>query len=246
MLDIVTQTYLIITSVVLVFFAPGFSLTLLLFPDPELDRLERFTLAAITSVALSSLAGATLLMIPAALSLRVFTLLLVALSLLLACGAWWRSRSRDDEVTSARFSSKRGAWFAYLALGAVLMPILLGGQTSGSLRSPLRFTEFFLEPGQSGQVFEVERGEQGKLLIPVSVRAGLDHTGPFLIEVYSEEEKVWESPVFSVQVNESWHETLNVPPPSHLRSNSLHLYLISDVDKEPLRHLTVWLSYKDS
>lgn len=247
MLDILTQTCLIIASIVLVFFAPGFSLTLILFPRSELDLLERFALAAITSVALSSLIGAILLMIPAALSSMIFTLLLVALSLLLAGGAWWRIRPRSDKVIFAMFSLKKSLWIGSLVLGGALMSfIILGGQTSSGLHSPLRFTEFFLEPGRPGQVFEAEISEQGNLLIPVSIRAGLDHTGPFLIEVYMEEEKLWESSVFSMQVNETWHGTLDIEPPSYPKSISLQLYLISDIDKEPLRQLTVWLSDKDS
>ncbi len=245
MFDSTIQANLVIASFFLVLFAPGFSLTLLLFPGSEIDWLERFTLAVITSVALASLIGAALLVTFDALILSWFSFILIGFTLLFMCGAWWRSRDRDDGVTLAIYP-KRNTWFTALVLCIALMLITLGGQTLSDLRSPLQFTEFFIEPGQSSRAFEAEVDVEGKLIIPVVVKAGLDHPGPFQIEVYAEQEKLWESAVPDMQPNESWNQTLRIQPPSNTRANALHLYLTSEVDKEPIRQLTVWFSDKDS
>lgn len=230
-------------AIIVVLYVPGRALAAWLFPHGSLDAVERSFVAVATSIALSSMTAAVLVVwVPGGLSAYRFLFAIGILTLACSAGAYGRRRnaagapggqdahgSGSSRLITALMNAPKG-----LALPFLLLLVALGAMlvSRPSLRLPPK-TEFYILPSDLDAVLAAQPNTPGELRIPVTIGNLDTRDVSYRIEAWDDEAMVSELRAIEVDSGAKRDVTVELPRPGASEGSVVELRLIDESTPEP-------------
>jgi len=234
----------------LVAFIPGLALSYWLFPGRELDYLDRFFIALAASVALSSLTGSMLALLPGGLNPLDFIVIIGLMIVVFVLGYFYRSRRKkpnagSDPLTSltTKPQARRSVGGGYLTWGIIVsvIAITIHGLADPSPFFKPKLTEFYFSSNFLKQLTVSPPKGEGRFAIPVQIanKEGQDMT--YRVEAWAGDKKVGGQSGIKVQDGRVWPEAIIVDMSQANKSSFIDLKLFSNTTEAPIAQLRLWL-----
>lgn len=233
---------------------PGLAASYLLFPSTRLKPLERVFVACCSSIAISSLLAAGLILIHGQINpVNFFVGLLTLIAIFTAAALWRKYLDKLEIHLLSTFSPDIRRKFTnsrWLLAGLVIFSLsfLLVVQISRE-NDPIEdrsalvnsgVTEFYVSPQVVEQVLESIDTSQGEIEIPLEIVNHNPDMTEFRIELFSGSEKISEKTAIIIAAGETWQGVLTAPGLISNNSDHVDILLLNTPSQKPVSQLRLW------
>lgn len=232
---------------------PGLALSYLLFPSARLEKVERFWIACLSSIALSSLLASGLIIILGHFAPMNFFAGIIILTLGFVLAAVWRKyQANDEEILQTlnlfSLSYKFNKPLMFVGVILLIFPLALSIVFPGRSNQenllpasvPLGITEFYISPQDVELVLESIKYPQTPIIIPLTIVNHSPEPKEFRIEFFIGKHKILEQSDLVVTAGGVWQEPFiffdNVLGPTE----SVNILLFERNVQEPISQLRLW------
>jgi len=232
------------SAMLIVMYIPGYVLSFVLFFGGIIDQLERAFISLIASISISTVICFVLLQTSQGLTASRFIVVAVCttgvlMSILLF--RLWRQRKKISP-------SIKGAirWFliktSLIGILILITTISLGYALSDKAHNAVDVVEFYMQPNEVVDFLHAREVRAKNYRLPIYIVNHAKNPGTYRIEVWANgKDKVYESNLISVGVNEIDQEKLDISQIWELRSKFLDVHLFLKEYPDAIATLRVWL-----
>lgn len=233
---------------------PGLAASYLLLPSTRLNPLERLFVACCSSIAISSLLAAGLILIHGQINPVNFFVGLLTLIAIFAAAALWRKYLDKLEIhllstfspdIRRKFTNSRWLLAGLVIFSLSFLLVVKISRENDPIKDPSALvnssiTEFYVSPQVVEQVLESIGTSQGELEIPLEIVNHNPDIREFHIELLNGSEKISEKSEIIVAAGETWRGVLIVPGLISDNSDRIDILLFNTPSQKPVSQLRLW------
>lgn len=233
---------------------PGLAASYLLFPSTRLKPLERVFVACCSSIAISSLLAAGLILIHGQINPVNFFVGLLILIAIFSATALWRKYLDKLEIhllstfspdIRRKFTNSRWLLAGLVIFSLSFLLVVKFSKENDPINDPSALvnsgiTEFYFSPQVLEQVLVSTGTSQGELEIPLEIVNHNPDIREFRIELFNGSEKISEKSEIIVAAGETWQGVLIVPGLISNNSDHLDIHLFDTPSNRRISQLRLW------
>jgi uncharacterized membrane protein len=233
---------------------PGLALSYLLFPPSRLNFLERLFIACSSSIALSSLLAAGMILLVGrltpvylAMGILVFTVVVSIAALRREYLSHHRNSSFLRFALISTFLRTKPVWLSTAFIAFLLFFLFISfvphtqiSSLDQATSTTTGITEFYISPDSVDQVLASIHNTRRNIVIPLEIVNHNPENTPFRIEIRNRDQIFWEQSGIQVAVGETWRGTTTIPAQISKHAEYIDIFLYSNFSQEPVSKLRLW------